>query len=62
MLKEINFFDRLNDDSITNSQPTNHNFYTGNSLKIENLPSWLPKSNFSRNNSDLIATSQNGDK
>ena len=49
MLKEINFTDKLNDDSLINSQPEILNFYSGNSLKIENLPSWLPKSNFSSN-------------
>ncbi|MAI59459.1 MAG: hypothetical protein CMM92_00380 [Rickettsiales bacterium] len=62
MLKEINFTDKFNDDSLANSQPKALNLYSGNSLKIENLPSWLPKSNFSRNNSDLIATSDNGDQ
>ena len=62
MLKEINFTDKLNDDSLINSQPETLNFYSGNSLKIENLPSWLPKSDFSRNNSDLIATSHDGDQ
>ena len=62
MLKEINFTEKLNDDLITNSQSDKLKFYSGNSLKIENLPSWLPKSDFSRNNSDLIATSRNGDQ
>ena len=62
MLKEINFTEKLNDDLITNSQSDKLKFYSGNSLKIENLPSWLPKSDFSRNNSDLIATSHNGDQ
>ena len=62
MLKEINFTEKLNDDLLTNSQPEALNLYSGNSLKIENLPSWLPKSDFSRNNSDLIVTSDNGDK
>ena len=46
MLKEINFTDKSNDDSLTNSQPEILNLYSGNSLKIENLPSWLPKSDF----------------
>ena len=49
MLKEINFTDKLNDDSLTLGQPERLNLYSGNSLKIENLPSWLPKSDFSRN-------------
>ena len=61
MLKEINFTDKLNDDLLI-SQPETLNIYSGNSLKIENLPSWLTKSDFSRNNSDLIATSHNGDQ
>ena len=45
MLKEINFTDKLNDDLLI-SQPETLNIYSGNSLKIENLPSWLPKSDF----------------
>ena len=36
--------------------------YAGNSTAVDNLPSWLIKSNFSRNNTDLIATSPDGEK
>ena len=36
--------------------------YAGNSTAVDNLPSWLIKSNLSRNNTDLIATSPDGEK
>ena len=36
--------------------------YAGNSTAVNNLPSWLLKSDFSRNNTDLIAVSSDGDK
>jgi hypothetical protein len=36
--------------------------YAGNSTAVNSLPSWLLKSDFSRNNTDLIATSQDGDQ
>ncbi|MAI29453.1 MAG: hypothetical protein CMP38_04505 [Rickettsiales bacterium] len=36
--------------------------YAGNSTAVNNLPSWLLKSDFSRNNTDLIATSPDGDQ
>ena len=60
MLKEINFTDKLNDDSLTNSHPETLNLYSGNSLRIENLPSWLPKSFFSRNQNQIKIISKNG--
>ena len=36
--------------------------FAGNSTAVNNLPSWLLKSDFSRNNTDLIATSPDGDQ
>ncbi len=36
--------------------------YAGNSTAVNDLPSWLLKSDFSRNNTDLIAISPNGEK
>ena len=36
--------------------------YAGNSTAVNNLPSWLLKSDFSRNNTDLIVVSSDGDK
>ena len=30
------------------------NIFSGNGLHIENTPSWLPKANFSRTETDLI--------
>ena len=37
-------------------------FFSGNSLKIENAPENLVKSEFHRTNSDLIATTPEGKK
>ena len=35
--------------------------FSGSSIKIENMPSWLPKADFTRQNSDLLAISENGE-
>ena len=35
--------------------------FSGSSLQIENMPSWLPKADFTRQNSDLLAISENGE-
>ncbi len=44
------------------SNNLSESIYAGNSTAVNNLPSWLLKSDFSRNNTDLIATSPNGEK
>ena len=36
--------------------------FSGNSLDIDNAPSWLSKATFTRNQSDLIATSPSGEQ
>ena len=38
------------------------NIFSGNGLHIENAPTWLTKANFSRTETDLIATSPEGEK
>ena len=38
------------------------NIFSGNGLHIENTPSWLPKAIFSRTQTDLIATSPEGEQ
>ena len=47
-------------DKILNN--LSESVYSGNSTAVNNLPSWLLKSDFSRNNTDLIATSPSGEK
>ena len=37
-------------------------YFSGNGLSIENAPSWLTKANFSRTQTDLIATSPEGEE
>ena len=37
-------------------------FFSGNGLDLDNAPSWLPKANFSRTQTDLIATSPEGEQ
>ena len=37
-------------------------FYSGNSTNTKNIPSWIPKSNFTRTETDLIATDKSGSK
>ena len=44
------------------SNNLSESIYAGNSTAVNNLPSWLLKSDFSRNNTDLIATSPDGKK
>ena len=44
------------------SNNLSESIYAGNSTAVNNLPSWLLKSDFSRNNTDLIATSPDGDQ
>ena len=41
---------------------SSESIYAGNSSAVNNLPSWLLKSDFSRNNTDLIAISPSGKK
>ena len=36
-------------------------FFSGNGLDLGNAPLWLPKANFSRTQTDLIATSPEGE-
>ena len=38
------------------------NIFSGNGLSIINTPRWLPKANFSRTQTDLIATSPEGEQ
>ena len=38
------------------------NIFSGNGLSISNSPTWLPKANFSRTQTDLIATSPEGEQ
>ena len=53
-------------DSINNrlnvSNIDVNSYYAGNSLTIETLPSWLPKANFSRTQTDLIARNESGEE
>ena len=47
--------------SILGSNSNNNlEIFAGIDLDISNVPSWLPKGNFSRTQSDLIATSEGG--
>ena len=36
--------------------------FTGNGITVEGVPSWIPKANFDRTQTDLIATNNNGDE
>ena len=58
--------ENLNIDKVYDSQP-NINFetlsvFSGSALTINDIPSWLPKANFSRTQYDLVAISPNGEE
>ena len=47
---------------ITDENQYLTNIFSGNGLSVEEAPSWLPKANFSRTQTDLIATSPEGEQ
>ena len=50
--KKVVFCSMYNHKVLNN---LSESIYAGNSTAVKNLPTWLLKSNFSRNNTDLIA-------
>ena len=58
----------LNDNSNNilfkpeNSSDLLKKFFAGSNLSIENAPSWLPKADFSRTQTDLIAKNYDGEE
>ena len=50
------------DDKIIYANQYFKKYFSGNGLSIENAPSWLTKANFSRTQTDLIATSPEGEE
>ena len=52
---------KLIDNNIQQDHHATSHF-SGNSLDIDNTPSWLSKATFTRNQSDLIATSPSGEQ
>ena len=50
------------DDKIIYANQYFKKYFSGNGLSIENAPSWLIKANFSRTQTDLIATSPEGEE
>ena len=47
---------------INTHKSLSENIYSGTSSTLHDIPSWLPKANFSRTHYDLVAISPNGEK